>query len=469
MSSLSTFRIYTISVLFTFGLGCAGLMGHPETASTEVTDTGAAVVGDLHGEEVVTQEMEVLILWGSKDPKAAKAWKKDNNGLLEAVFADPEAISIIQSDTMLELNPGFHILVAGYCPSPDVEMPTTPGEAARDIAKKTFSGAYLRTVNVPPDKASCPRLTAPLKEVTVAWQTHASTPETCQLSQVYVESGRTIQDIATFPIPCPEVWSAIYSKTKKQLLFHAADLWHVEIKTQTTQKVDFPHGDIDAAYWEGDKIGIWAIDWLEQNAETVKIANGGEKTLTWIELDGKRITYDSEGIGTEPIACIKHIQTDTGWKADTPQIFEPSEGTSAPFCVDETALKRISPHIGSFGDQYPRINDAAVRQAQDSNGGVPLTNGGWAWAEGDKYGGVAITVEWFNGDMLQGDAMAWDGKVWHPFEYLAGRLKRVQVLGDGTVYLCTDTGFGVFQSRTGKVRYWRDGACLALEANPHPL
>ena len=65
--------------------------------------------------------------------------------------------------------------------------------------------------------------------------------------------------------------------------------------------------------------------------------------------------------------------------------------------------------------------------------------------------------------------MAWNGKVWHPFKHMAGSLKRIQTLGDDSIYLCTDKGFGVFHGRTGDVRYWRDGVCLALEASPEPL
>lgn len=95
--------------------------------------------------------LEVLVLGGGKAPEDAEAWMKRWKSAAE-VMGNVVALAegyprVLQSDKVAGLKPGFHIVVLGFCPAAQRELP-------HKLIKSFFPGTYSKAVTGQPE--SCP-------------------------------------------------------------------------------------------------------------------------------------------------------------------------------------------------------------------------------------------------------------------------------------------------------------------------
>lgn len=124
-------------------------------------------------------QVEVLVLGGGKTPEEAEAWLarwKAAAPLLEKVITLAEGFpQVRQSAKVPGLNPGFHIVVLGFCPAAAREGPHT-------LLKSFFPGTYAKAVLTQDE--GCPE---PVAEA-AAFNTHTVKKDDLRLTAVQVDS-----------------------------------------------------------------------------------------------------------------------------------------------------------------------------------------------------------------------------------------------------------------------------------------
>lgn len=95
----------------------------------------------------------ILIADGAKSKTQAKAKAKAFKARAEWILAKGYP-KVIDSKTIKGLNPGFHILVLGFCP-----QSSATAEVLLPALKKTYPGLYMKEVSHGAD--SCPTQTLP--------------------------------------------------------------------------------------------------------------------------------------------------------------------------------------------------------------------------------------------------------------------------------------------------------------------
>jgi len=412
-------------------------------------------------------EMEVLILFGSRKKEEAFEWMEAHRTYFESVgpkegvgLGDPPGFQGTfpqeeASDTIKGLNPGFHLVIGGYC---------KPGTAKAPLKalKAVFEGAYTRKVQIPVDggdggKPSCPDFSqAPLTTSGIRLVDDASQ---CRVERISLNTGKKINELGRIPGACPINWSVGFSTNRRRALLSAEQVWLLDPLAPSKTALP-PIADLEVAYWDKDTVVAWSNTDGDYHVDE-------EKEEAWYMYEGKKIPVDDYYMAqiTGPSLCIRHGLKGGAWTVRDVIGIATSEGTSPPFCLgiapNEGPIDSIRIQTSSHGMFY----DSVSEDQQETMGTLakkPMETD-WSWVEGGPTGGIGMSTEWLEGAMLTGQALAFDGKKWHAFEGLKGRVDEVHSLPSWSVYLCTDKGFGVFHSRTGALKYWKDGNCLAIE------
>ena len=87
----------------------------------------------------------------------------------------------------------------------------------------------------------------------------------------------------------------------------------------------------------------------------------------------------------------------------------------------------------------------------------------WCWASLSEPGAIAISTVWNEGMHPTGRILGWNGTEWHRLPHVESSVNDVYTLQNVQVYVCTDTGHGVFNPDDGSATYWKTSPCLGLE------
>ena len=450
-------------------LACMGGMTdpvEPPSSGTDAVVSPTPTEPEPSAEDAPLVEREVLIVFGSKNAEEAKDWKLAQDGHFSSDESNKSLLTLVESKDVQGLNPGFHIVIAGYC---------EPGQADEPLGqlKELVSGAYKRTVQVPANSPGCPTIQDPHTRMT--GYTLVPDGTGCRIQRVSVRTGRSLGHVGRFTRACPKEWTLSFNTKRDNVVLASGSVWSFGQSQEPQSPLPTLSGGAEVAYWAKGASGDVLTAWANVSAEEKHDAEAEE---AWFEFQGKKVPIDdyySWQMMGGGMLCVKWVYKSKRWEFVKALGIAPGEGTAPPFCTeiepDDEAIELLSYHNEAYGMHYEPVDEtyhATLNQVSPPNTAFGDSDE-WSWGlqheEGE--GGFAISTYWLNGAQLTGRAVVFDGKAAHPLEGLKGRVSDFAAIPDADeVYVCTNEGYGVFDSRTGRKRYWKDGACLAIQDMP---
>jgi len=277
--------------------------------------------------------------------------------------------------------------------------------------------------------------------------TFSSGDSTCIFRRYAVGTGHVIEDIVTLPVACPKSWSMAITKDNSQALLHANGFWLVNLEEHTAQSLKTESGPAHGhAVWkEGLPTVIYETEPLTE--EDVLMAN----------------EYEAYS-GLPLLFCQESVFKDGKWSLVGESFtVESSEGYE-PDCpaVDQDSQQEINNHTSQFDASCDPITDASVIEGIRTFLDTDASMTEWCWAASGEGGTIAVGYVWNEGMHLTGQIAGWTQQKWVSLQHLNGPIKDIAQLVTGT-YICTEEGYGMFNSDDATNTYWREAPCLGLE------
>lgn len=118
----------------------------------------ATLVSWAAGASEPAEELDAVIWGGGKTRAEAEAalarWEAVGAAQRDRLSLSEQFPAIVTSQSVRGLNPGFHVVILGYCPR-------TETRTVLDFLRFHHPGAYARKVHSPTSQAVCPRVTLP--------------------------------------------------------------------------------------------------------------------------------------------------------------------------------------------------------------------------------------------------------------------------------------------------------------------
>ena len=296
----------------------------------------------------------------------------------------------------------------------------------------------------------------------------------CRIERVSVRTGSQLGHVGRIAQACPKEWTLSFNTKRDNVVLAGESVWSLSPAQEPQPPLPTLSGGAEVAYWANSSSGDVITAWSNVSAIEKHDAEAEE---AWFEFQGKKVpiedyySWQMMGGGT---LCVKWVYKSKRWEFVKALGIAPGEGTAPPFCAaieaDDEAIELLRYRNEGYGMEYKAVDEthfAALNQVSP-----PTANYGdadeWSWGfQNDTEGGVAVSTIWLNGAQLTGRAAASDGKTFHPLKGMKGSLSAFEAIPDADeVYVCTDKGYGVFNSRTGRKVYWKDGACLVIQDMP---
>ena len=481
---LSLISVVSAALVVLMTSGCSGpapVSSEPSQAVQEPSEIQAAPV------ELVDREM--LILTGGVESSQVSEWVAEHKAVLSKLYPNVQQWEPIQSDGVDGLKPGFSILAPSVCAA-------DKSEKAFYAALHDIPGSYVRSVRVPEDFGTCAEAV-----VTDWWQlSFRQYGERCMAVQADLEPVEPVdwpsdmnvnpgppegeEEVASFAGPCPKWWSAPISADRNAVIVntHASDISKTSLASYLLYLGDPDDeavvleagGAYEAVYFEGNE-PLYAF--LDQEAPPAKTATDGSGKREMVYEGNLSGLFTRWGLGArsvtpmkgaqarrefmyslEEYVCIKATYSDENWLEREHQIVIVDEGMRAPYCTDHIPADNFGFRDSSLKGSF--VPSGVGNEMSRIAGAEPGSNWSFAGMSGTGSGDLAVSVHTEIGSNLTGYAVAYNGKAARPFDGLKGRLVNFRDLDHGRALLCTDQGYGLFQSRTGEALWWEDGgAC----------
>ena len=292
------------------------------------------------------------------------------------------------------------------------------------------------------------------------------------------------EEIASFEGACPKWWSAPISEDGDSVILNT----HASTISKTSQASYLLYlsdpddeavvleagGTYEAVYFDRNE-PLYAF--LDQEVPPAKTATDGsgmremvyEGNLSGLFTRwglGHRLVIPMKGAqarrefmySLEEYVCIKATYPDDHWLEQEHQIVVVDEGMRAPYCTDRIPIDNFGFRDSSLKGAF--VSSSVGKEMSRVVGAESTSNWSFVGMSGTGKGDLAVSVHTEIGSNLTGYAVAYNGKTVRSFDGLKGRLTNFRDLDHGRALLCTDQGYGLFQSRTGEVLWWEDGgAC----------